>query len=69
MLPAAASRRRPGSGYAQVFDRYNIVSETDLKRAARQLGDYLTRQRSERESGESHTIVTQADERTTGRVM
>lgn len=40
-----------------VFDRYNIVSESDLRDAARRLGDYL--ERKGKEEAIPHTIGTQ----------
>jgi hypothetical protein len=42
-----------------VFDRYNIVSESDLREAAGKLDSYLNeRYESERDPKSSHTIRT-----------
>ena len=38
-----------------MFDRYNIVSESDLKDAARRLGEYMARKGEAPIATDSHT--------------
>jgi len=45
-----------------IFDRYNIVSEADLRQAAARLERYLAERREEAQRGERHTIGTPSTE-------
>ena len=56
-VPEAVAMRVSGHKTRAVFDRYNIVSESDLKDAARRLGDYLAHEGTP--AGNRHTMGTQ----------
>ena len=51
-IPETVAMRIPATR-PRLFDRYNIVSEADLKDVARRLGDYLG---AERSGNNPHTI-------------
>jgi len=57
-VPERVAMSISGHKTRSVFDRYNIVSESDLKDAARRLGDYLAAKARQPES--PHTMRTQA---------
>jgi integrase len=57
-VPERVAMSISGHKTRAVFDRYNIVSEADLKDAARRLGEYLAHKGAELE--DRHTIGTQA---------
>jgi integrase len=56
-VPERVAMSISGHKTRAVFDRYNIVSEADLKDAARRLGEYLAHKGAE--LGDQHTIGTQ----------
>ena len=62
-VPEGVAQRISGHKTRAVFERYNVVSETDLKDAARRLQDYLTvktiKDQQHAENCGSHTLVTQ----------
>ncbi len=72
--PEVVAMRISGHKTRAVFDRYNIVSESDLKEAARKLGEYIAakdkeaeeaaKKRAENKGSEVwHTIGTQSKKR------
>ena len=59
-VPEHVAMMISGHKTRSVFDRYNIVSESDLKDAARRLGDYLAHKGTPETASitERHTIGT-----------
>lgn len=63
-VPERVAMTISGHKTRSVFDRYNIVSESDLKDAARKLGDYLAHKGAPEATAASwHTIGTQEQPR------
>ncbi len=60
-VPERVAMMISGHKTRAIFDRYNIVSESDLKDAARRLGEYL--ERKGKEDAIPHTIGTQDEKR------
>jgi integrase len=58
-VPERVAMQISGHKTRAVFDRYNIVSEGDLKDAARRLGEYLAQKTAQPE--DRHAISTQTD--------
>ena len=59
-VPERVAMMISGHKTRAVFDRYNIVSETDMKDAARRLGEYLAHKGTQLDA--RHTIGTQQTE-------
>jgi integrase len=58
-VPERVAMAISGHRTRAVFDRYNIVSEADVREAGRRLGEYLAHKGTQPE--DRHTIGTQAD--------
>ncbi len=56
-VPERVAMMISGHKTRAVFDRYNIVNESDLKQAAGRLGEYLARKRTA--PAVPHTLGTQ----------
>ena len=56
-MPEVVAMRISGHKTRAIFDRYNITSESDLKDAARKLGEYI--ERKNQSATDRHTIGTQ----------
>ena len=58
--PELVAMRISGHKSRSVFERYNVVSETDIRQGAARLGQYLQQMENDATSEDSHTIGTQA---------